>query len=237
MKSHRHGLVLEVAAGMAFIVGERPPGASPMPPLQLNDHEMRFYAAWPSRSSSSAGRNFCRKWRPSSRRDDRRARSARAQCTGWRGRFSGSSSTRPNSPTRQGARGPDLCGTPAKGATAAELLATVAPQGPLSTGAKTQQGLVLVGSHRARKSVSGRRQPAQLEAGGDLRLGCLGGTARACRLWLAAGPSGAGLALGPSPVQASPAPSGADPGAGREETGRLRWRAGRPLLPRRARCR
>ena len=51
------------------------------------------------------------------------------------------------------------------------------------------------------------------------------------------GPSGAGLALGPSPVQASPALSAADPGAGREEICPSRWRAGLPLLPRRARCR
>ena len=58
---------------------------------------------------------------------------------------------------------------------------------------------------------------------------------RACRLWLAAGPSGAGLALGPR--RASPAPRAADRGAGRGEFGRLQWRDGLPLILRRVRRR
>jgi hypothetical protein len=64
-------------------------------------------------------------------------------------------------------------------------------------------------------------------------------TAPACRPWLAAGPSGARLALQPAPgrsngyfahlisdrptpPRASPAPHAADPGVGRGESGRLR---------------
>jgi hypothetical protein len=68
----------------------------------------------------------------------------------------------------------------------------------------------------------------------------------ACRLWPAGRPSvsnrttcpicsGARLAL--SPRLTSPAPRAADQGAARGDIGRLRWRAGRPLLPRQARRR
>jgi hypothetical protein len=49
------------------------------------------------------------------------------------------------------------------------------------------------------------------------------------RLWLAAGPSGAGLALGQP--RTFPAPRATDPDTARADTCRLRWRHGLPRLP------
>jgi hypothetical protein len=54
---------------------------------------------------SAGGPNFCRRSRPSSRRSDKPVRSARAQCIGWRARFSGAFSTRRRCPTRRVALG------------------------------------------------------------------------------------------------------------------------------------
>jgi hypothetical protein len=59
--------------------------------------------------------------------------------------------------------------------------------------------------------------------------------ARACRLWLVAGPSGAGLV--PAPRRTLAAPRAADRGAGRGEIGRPLWRAGLPRQQRRVRRR
>ena len=36
----------------------------PTTPLQLSDDEMSIYCAWPDRSTSVEGRNFCRRWWP-----------------------------------------------------------------------------------------------------------------------------------------------------------------------------
>ena len=58
-------------------------------------------------------------------------------------------------------------------------------------------------------------------------------TAPACRPWPPSAPSAARLAL--RPPQAAPTPPSAHPAGAREETGRLRRRAGLPLLRRPAR--
>ena len=76
------------------------------------------------------------------------------------------------------------------------------------------------------------RQPAQLEAGGDLRRGLLSPRPLVGFGWRRGLP---GLAL--TPRRTSPAPREADPAAGHEETCRPRWRAGLPLRPRPARRR